>query len=271
MKKNLILFFVLACVLTLAIASGCDCGDDDDDNDDNDVADDDVADDDVADDDVADDDVADDDVADDDVAGNDWWPPDGGQTYLYEVAEWTPANYELEAQIIGDDNYGGETYTKVQLGDFTEDDIIGLQGWFDFNTEDQIGLVASHLYWTNFDKADTEPDGMFEMDDIIYMYLSDTLDDPQTDTGAGTWTVWGNPTTFYVELTSTTLDNDATVTVPYGTVEHCKKVLLESHEEFGIWPDSDAEGTLYFHDELGLVKMEGDYMMGFKLELKDVL
>ena len=83
--------------------------------------------------------------------------------------------------------------------------------------------------------------------------------------------MWGDPTEFDVELTSTTLDNDATVTVPYGTVEHCYEVLLESYEQFGMWPDSYGEGTLYFHPELGLVKMEGDYMMGFRLELKEVL
>jgi hypothetical protein len=109
------------------------------------------------------------------------------------------------------------------------------------------------------------------MDELVYMFISDTLNDPQTDTGSGTWTIWGDETEFYVELTSETMALDVTVDVPYGTVEHCKQVNITAHQEFGMWPDSDGTATFYFHPELGLVKESGAKIMGFGLELKDVL
>jgi hypothetical protein len=269
------LAILLALVTAFAVAA---CGDDDDD-DDNDAADDDDNDDndnnDNGDDDDDNDTAGDDDDDDDDDdttdPWGDWWPPAAGQTFLYQVFEWQGFTSDMELSLMGEESHDGGTYTKIQLGDFTAEDIVGFQGWFDFSTPGQIGFNGANIYWTNTKLADTEPNGIFDLDDNVVIYLNLTLDEPQVDTGTGSWTIWGIPSTFSTTLTSTTLDNDASVTVPYGTVDHCMKVQVGIHEEFSEWPSFDGTAVFYFHKDLGMVKLEGSQLMGFSFDLKDVL
>ncbi|HDH97020.1 MAG TPA: hypothetical protein ENF73_04770 [Proteobacteria bacterium] len=218
------------------------------------------------DDDAADDDTGDDDTGDDDWG--DWWPPEEGLTVVYDVQEWTGAHYDAEVKVLGDDEFNGETYTKIEMGDFEAQDIMGFHGWFDFSTPGEIGFAGAEIYWWNA-KDDTEPDGIFNLDEPVYIFVNRTLNEPKTDSADGTWTIWGNPTSFHVELTSETVDLDATVTVPYGTVEHCVRVDVDIHEEFGDYPDFDGNASFYFHKELGFVKIEGANLMGFSLQLKE--
>ena len=250
MKTNW-LFLMMIALLSVSLFFVA-CGDDDDDDDDNDDGDD------------------DDDDDDDDVDMGDWWPPPDGFSATYDAYEWQGFDYQLDLTVIGADTFNGDPYTKVQLGDFTEDDIIGYYAWFDFSTVGQIGFVGSEIYWTNTAKSDTEPNGVFDLDDPVYIYINSTLDDPITDTGSGSWTIWGIPSTVDISLTSTTLDTNASVTVPYGTVDNCYKVQIDITEDFSEWDSFSETAIFYFHRDLGMVQLTGTMMMGFYLDLLSI-
>ena len=270
MKQYVFLLSVLF-LSALAVAVVFSCGDDDDDDDDKDDGDDDSSDDDTSDDDDTtddDDDSTDDD--DDSVDWGDWWPPPAGTSVVYEVLEWKGGTYDLTAEIIGQETYNGGTYTKFQLGDFTADDIIGIQGWLDLSTEGQFGFAGSEIYWSNDIKSDTEPEGVFDLDAPVYIYINPTLNDPKESTASGTWDIYNQPGTYDATLISTTLSTDASVTVPYGTVDDCFEVKVDFWQQFSLWPDVDGSTTFYFHSELGLVMTSGANMMGFSLKLKDI-
>ena len=248
----MVLVFVLSICLSMVL--GCGDDDDDDSGDDDDNGD--------------DDDSGDDD--DDSVDWGDWWPPADGSSYLYEASEWQGGAYDLMLEVLGDDVLNSQTYTKVQLGNFTDIDIIGFHLWLDLSTPGQIGFAGSQIYWAAKDKSDS-PGGIFELDAPVYIYLNPTLNDPQTDSTSGTWTVWGNPGTVDITLTSTTLDKNASVTVPYGTIDGCWEIQVDAVEEFELWDTYNGSATIYFHKDLGFVKIGGERLMGFFLELKDVL
>lgn len=222
-------------------------------------------------DDEDDDDVSDDDDDDDDYEWGDWWPPTAGMTFVFQVAEWQGFSYDMTATIIGQEEYNEGTYTKLQLGDFTADDIVGLQGWFDFSTEGQVGFAGAEIYWTNTSKADLTPNGIFELDAPVYIYINPMLDHPKSSTASGTWTIWDNPGTYDVTLTSTTISTDASVTVPYGTVDDCFEIKVDFLQQFSLWDDVNGSATFYFHHELGLVMTSGSNLMGFSLKLKEIL
>lgn len=272
MSKRLYALFAVLLTAYMTAAIGCGCGDDDDDDDDTD--DDSGSDDDSGTDDDSDDDGADDDTSDDDDDAGNWWPPPTGWSAIYEVFEYLGNTYDMTATVLGEEDVNGDPWTVVELGDFGASDIVGMKGWLDFSTPYQVGFTRGHVYWTNISKADdTEPDGVFEMTDPAYIIGSSNLNDPQVDVGEGTWTINDVVSEYTMELTTTTLDLNATVTVPYGTVNGCVKLQVDSFETFSEWPDSNITVYFYAHPDLGFVKMEGDLFgfAGFRPELKEIL
>ena len=265
MKRDLYTFSVLLLVLALAYTGltiiSCD-DDDDDDNDD--------------DDDDDNDDNDDNDTDDDDDDDDNWFPPDPGMTFLYEVVEWTFLEFEFEATVIGDDTFDDGTYTKFEFGDLDATDAIGAELWFDLTTVNEVGFKGANMYWSDADKISNKaavPDGSFTLDDPVILYVSQTGGVPQTSSADGEW---NDPTYGVVpvsmEFTSTTTSVNATVTVPYGTVDNCTVVALEVYEEFAhTYQNRTVNVNLTFHEDLGLVKVDGDFVFGFTLALKDVL
>ena len=290
-ERSFWLLLLVALILAAAPIVMASCGDDDDDDNDgggdDDDNDDDATDDDVADDDAADDDAADDDAADDDdddatdddddddddTAGAGWYPPPAGASFVYDATEWTALEYQLTATVVGDDAFDDGTYTLIEMGDLDASDAIGLQTWFELVTEGEVGFKGANMYWTDLAKASGPPDGSFVMDEVIVIYDNPTEGVPQVSSADGTWSdpVYPN-VAVSMEITSTTLDADATVTVPYGMVEGCRKVAVAIFEDFETtYVDRNVSATLYLHSDLGLVKIEGDFLFGFTLELAEVI
>jgi len=257
-----LLFLVI--LVGLVIGMMASCGDDDDDDDD---ADDDADDDDDTDDDDTDDDDTDDDDDDDDFDFGDWWPPDPGTSFLYAVTEWTLDEFEFTATIIGDDLFEGETYTKLEFGDLFKATSIGVEVWYDLTTPGKAGFAGANMFWSDASL------GSFIMDDPVYLTINPIVDDPISDTATGIFTEPVNgdvPLTMVV--TTTTLDLDTSVTVPYGTVDNCLKIKVDIDEDFAhTWVDRLQSSELYIHRDLGLVKVSGDFLFGFHVELKEVL
>ena len=274
MKTRSFWLVILAALLLIAMPIAVGSCDDDDDDDNDDDGDDDATDDDATDDDATDDDATDDDDDDDDdTAGAGWYPPPPGISFVYDATEWTALEYQLTATVIGDDAFDDGTYTLIEMGDLEAGDAIGLQTWFELVTEGEVGFKGANMYWTDQTKASGEPDGSFVMDDVIVIYAGSTEGVPQTSSSDGTWSdpVYPN-VSVSMEITSTTTDADASVTVPYGTVDGCKQVAISIFEDFATtYVDRTVNATLYLHPDLGLVKIDGDFLFGFTLELAEVV
>ena len=244
------LFFYVILISLLALAAVFSCGDDDDDSGSSN-----------------DSDTDDDDSDDDDLDYGDWWPPEPGLSFVYAVSEWTFQEFEFTATVIGDDLFEGETYTKLEFGDLLKATSIGVEVWYDLSTPGQAGFAGANMFWSD------ESMGSFIMDDPVYLFLNPVLDDPTSDTATGTFSEPVNgdvPLTMVV--TSTTLDLDTSVTVPYGTVGNCVKVQVDIDEDFAhTWQDRQQSSVLYLYRDLGLISLTGDFLFGFKVELKDIL
>jgi len=122
----LFVYLIVLALLGLGLTlSSCEGGDDDDTG---------------GDDDTGDDDSGDDDTGDDD---SDFFPPAHGTSGTYRLcydAEETLC-FDLPGEVIGQDSdtFPGETYTKIELGDFSKSEPTGLVMWFDLSTFDRVG------------------------------------------------------------------------------------------------------------------------------------
>mgnify|MGYP000960450643 CR=1 FL=1 len=267
-KCSILIVFLMAIFIMTIIAS-CSCDDDDDDDttdddDDNDGDDDDDDDDDSADDDSDDDDDDDDDTTDDDT-GPEFWPPEAGTVGTYRLC-YDPSEticHNVPVTIVGQDSetFVDGTYTKMEIGDFTQADPFGMIVWLDLSTENRVGFKASEAYFGGIGDG-----GEWDM----YAEAQTIVEIP-FDAGIGVMQQTGGDVDFYFKskdpdevhsfaLETTLLATDATVTVPFGTVTDCWEIQCDMTitDPYGTYTDSY---TMYYHPDYALV--QSPIMPGF--------
>ncbi|MCZ7586345.1 MAG: hypothetical protein M5R36_25140 [Deltaproteobacteria bacterium] len=54
------------------------------------------------------------------------------------------------------------------------------------------------------------------------------------------------------------IDDNASVTVPFGTVDGCQEISMSITGDYNTGPDSQFDSTLYWHDDYGIVQIGAD-------------
>jgi hypothetical protein len=121
---------------------------------------------------------------------------------------------------FGDGDYDGVTYTELTLGDFEAAEPSGVRAWMDFGdgTTADVGMRAIEVWGGGADIPILE----YIFDPLVVVQLDGTrLGEPQDVKMSGSFVVFGNSKPMDIQATYTLTDVDATVEVPYGTVEGC--------------------------------------------------
>jgi hypothetical protein len=263
------LVFITAILAAAFTFSSCGGGDDDDDNDDaSDDADDDAGDD--SGDDDADDtgDDADDDVddTDDDIDDDDDWsqffPPPAGPlgTYRIYIDEAETEFSDIPVEVIGQDSstFSGETYTVIQAGDFSANSTNGQKVWWDLSTEMQCGIKSSAIYNEIGNKSTKSPTPSFSItfDVPLVIEFGQAVGETRTHETPGTWDFGDATVESDFEAAATLVDNNATITVPFGEITGCLQVALAMTETGEDEIPYTVNSTFYLHPQYGIIKIE---------------
>jgi hypothetical protein len=183
--------------------------------------------------------------------------PKEGQTWTYRVS-----GIDVQAVFTRTDDTLGAPMALVSGGNFDAagNPIIGLRAWIDLSTPWRMSVPRIEMYQNAV--SATEPSFTYTYDPPLTLQLDLQLG--ETTTFAYTCTMTfasGEPIVNNETVEWELLDGDATVVVPYGTVEGCLHFRARTS-----FPDEGADAHLdsefWYHPELGPIK---DTDKGFEL------
>ncbi len=216
-----------------------------------------------------------------------WFPPSLNLTFQYMAYETPSISFTGTAKVLGLDNetYPGNTYVKIQIGDFEGVEKRGCIIWLDLSTVDKIGYKAAEVYWADVvtgtlpssiagdrlsmrshrnvrkakDKQVEDWDLLEVYDPPMYVKYDGTTGQVKSSEKVdATYYFLGDYNdyiTFKMRAEYMFSSNNATVTVPYGTVDNC----IQMNANFWEIVDSDSfsfSGTYYMRPDIGVVYAE---------------
>ena len=155
----------------------------------------------------------------DGVGGQIFVPPAETTTYVYRVEGAGPevAAADLPAKYGPKEDYNGHIYRRMDVGDFTVAEPIGVKIWTLYENDTlQTGGAQVFNPGTN-----GEFTFAYAFDEPLLGNLNGEVDVPQVTNTTGKFTIMGFDSPFEITLTYTLKSLNASITVPAGTFDGC--------------------------------------------------
>jgi len=191
-----------------------------------------------------------------------WFPPSTDWTFQYKIYESPQDTFNGTGKILGIDNetFPGESYIKIRCGIFSEQGWRGMIFWLGLSTLDQVTYKAGEIYYDNV-SAKSNPGSAA----APVWSFREVWDPPlkveygktgveKTSNSTGYFYSNGdttNPMVFPTTLTYSISSTNATVEVPFGTVDNCYQLDMTITQD-----DFSFSGSNYLRPDLGVVKAE---------------
>lgn len=193
---------------------------------------------------------------------SDWFPPSNAWTFQYKIYSTPTDTFTGTGEILGvdDETFPGESYIKIRCGIFSEQGWRGMIFWLGLSTLNKVTYKAGEFYYDDL----TAKSNPTSASDPVWAF-KEVWDPPleveygqtgqeKTFNSTGYFYFGGNtsnPTVLPTTLTYSISSTNATVTVPYGTVDNCYKLdMTITQDEFSF------SGSNYLRPDLGVVKAE---------------
>ncbi len=197
-------------------------------------------------------------LAPEDVAEGGLTPPDLRTTYMYRMHTGAPGEYKDFPGLLQEETveYDGETWYRGQVGNFTADAGEGLTVYVAPALDEEMGVglafKACEVY-----NGQKEPQFWYSFTPAIKAWANVPVGDKQTVTASG---VLGfsvdEPMSMEATVEYTLVSKNASVEVPYGTVDGCYLYSVDAWEAMGEEePYGPMHVDVYVKPDFGIVRI----------------
>jgi len=190
-----------------------------------------------------------------------WFPPSVNLDYQYRILEGAGKSWDGTAKVLGTDSqtYPGNTYVKVQVGNFTGNVKKGIIMWLDLSKLDKIGYKAAEIYNGNtavMKKSDRTDWDMLEVYDTpLWVEYTGKLGEQKVSSASAHYYFgnMNNSQSLTMSIAYKYSSLNATVTVPQGKIKNC--ILMDAvYTQIQGTDTTKFTGTYYMRPDLGIVK-----------------
>lgn len=173
-------------------------------------------------------------------------PP--GTQFIYVLDKCGGDTQEVPVNYDNTEDVNGETFRRIEVGDFTStaDDRLLIYSRFNQN---RIEFIGASVYYPGSDGSD--------MSYLFEAPVGGPLDASAGDTGmtetTGEFCLGVNCSAFDIEFSYEVLDTNATIEVPYGTVDGCYHIRFQ--ERSSDMPEP-LETNWWVKQGIGMVKTD---------------